>query len=28
VLWPDFSRADLEAALEEYDSRKRRYGGR
>jgi undecaprenyl diphosphate synthase len=28
VLWPDFSRADLEAALAEYDSRKRRYGGR
>jgi undecaprenyl diphosphate synthase len=28
VLWPDFSRADLEAALGEYDSRKRRYGGR
>jgi undecaprenyl diphosphate synthase len=28
VLWPDFSRADFEAALAEYDSRKRRYGGR
>jgi undecaprenyl diphosphate synthase len=28
VLWPDFSRADLESALAEYDSRKRRYGGR
>jgi undecaprenyl diphosphate synthase len=28
VLWPDFSRADLEAALAEYDSRKRRYGRR
>ena len=28
VLWPDFSRADLEAALEEYASRKRRFGGR
>jgi undecaprenyl diphosphate synthase len=28
VLWPDFSRADLEAALEEYRSRRRRFGGR
>jgi undecaprenyl diphosphate synthase len=28
VLWPDFSRADLEEALAEYDSRKRRFGGR
>ncbi len=28
VLWPDFSRADLESALAEYDSRRRRYGGR
>jgi undecaprenyl diphosphate synthase len=28
VLWPDFSRADLEAALEEFDARKRRFGGR
>jgi undecaprenyl diphosphate synthase len=28
VLWPDFSRADLEAALAEYDARKRRFGGR
>jgi undecaprenyl diphosphate synthase len=28
VLWPDFSRADLEAALAEYDSRKRRFGRR
>ncbi|MGI8623533.1 MAG: polyprenyl diphosphate synthase [Solirubrobacteraceae bacterium] len=28
VLWPDFSRADLEAALQEYDARRRRYGGR
>lgn len=28
VLWPDFSRADLEAALAEYDARGRRFGGR
>jgi undecaprenyl diphosphate synthase len=28
VLWPDFSRADLEAALVEFDSRKRRFGSR
>ncbi len=28
VLWPDFSRADLEAALEAYDARARRFGGR
>jgi undecaprenyl diphosphate synthase len=28
VLWPDFSRADFEAALAEYDRRKRRFGGR
>jgi len=28
VLWPDFSRADLEAALAEYDERTRRFGGR
>jgi undecaprenyl diphosphate synthase len=28
VLWPDFSRDDLEAALEAYDSRARRFGGR
>jgi undecaprenyl diphosphate synthase len=28
VLWPDFSRADLEAALAEYDARQRRFGGR
>jgi undecaprenyl diphosphate synthase len=28
VLWPDFSRADLEAALAEYSARKRRFGGR
>jgi undecaprenyl diphosphate synthase len=28
VLWPDFSRTDLEAALAEYASRKRRFGRR
>ena len=28
VLWPDFSRGDLEAALEAYSSRARRFGGR
>ena len=28
VLWPDFGRADLEAALEQYSARKRRFGGR
>jgi len=28
VLWPDFSRGDLEAALESYGSRARRFGGR
>jgi undecaprenyl diphosphate synthase len=28
VLWPDFSRADLEAALDAYGSRSRRFGGR
>jgi undecaprenyl diphosphate synthase len=28
VLWPDFSREDLEAALEAYGSRARRFGGR
>jgi undecaprenyl diphosphate synthase len=28
VLWPDFGRADLEAALEEYAARGRRFGGR
>jgi undecaprenyl diphosphate synthase len=28
ALWPDFSRADFEAALDEYRSRKRRFGGR
>jgi undecaprenyl diphosphate synthase len=28
VLWPDFSRDDFEAALGEYDARRRRFGGR
>ena len=28
VLWPDFSRADFEAALADYDARQRRFGGR
>jgi undecaprenyl diphosphate synthase len=28
TLWPDFSRADFEAALAEYDARTRRFGGR
>jgi undecaprenyl diphosphate synthase len=28
VLWPDFSRADLEAALASYAARERRFGGR
>ena len=28
VLWPDFSRADFEYALDEYDARRRRFGGR
>jgi undecaprenyl diphosphate synthase len=28
VLWPDFSRADLEAALAVYAARRRRFGGR
>ena len=28
VLWPDFSRADLAAALEAYEARGRRFGGR
>jgi undecaprenyl diphosphate synthase len=28
VLWPDFSRDDLEAALREFDARRRRFGGR
>jgi undecaprenyl diphosphate synthase len=28
VLWPDFSRADLEGALDAYEARTRRFGGR
>jgi undecaprenyl diphosphate synthase len=28
VLWPDFNRADLEAALQEYATRARRFGAR
>ena len=28
VLWPDFSRADFEAALGEFEVRRRRFGGR
>jgi undecaprenyl diphosphate synthase len=28
VLWPDFSRAELEAALASYAARERRFGGR
>jgi undecaprenyl diphosphate synthase len=28
VLWPDFSRADFEAALDAYEARRRRFGGR
>jgi len=28
VLWPDFSRGDFEAALEAYEARGRRFGGR
>ncbi len=28
TLWPDFGRAELEAALDEYASRQRRFGGR
>jgi undecaprenyl diphosphate synthase len=28
ALWPDFERADLEAALEEFDQRQRRFGAR
>ena len=27
VLWPDFSREDFEAALGEYEARRRRFGG-
>ena len=28
VLWPDFDRGELEAALQEYASRRRRFGAR
>ena len=28
ALWPDFDKADLAAALEEYGARRRRYGAR
>jgi undecaprenyl diphosphate synthase len=28
VLWPDFSRADFEDALAQYEARRRRFGGR
>jgi undecaprenyl diphosphate synthase len=28
ALWPDFGRAEFEAALAEYETRQRRYGGR
>jgi undecaprenyl diphosphate synthase len=28
VLWPDFSRADFESALDSYAARERRFGGR
>ena len=28
VLWPDFTKADLEKAIEYYGSRDRRFGGR
>jgi undecaprenyl diphosphate synthase len=28
TLWPDFGAADLQAALEEFTRRERRYGGR
>ena len=27
-LWPDFSREAFEASLEEYEARRRRFGGR
>ncbi|MBQ7874009.1 MAG: di-trans,poly-cis-decaprenylcistransferase [Oscillospiraceae bacterium] len=27
VLWPDFTRADLDSAIEEYSKRNRRFGG-
>jgi undecaprenyl diphosphate synthase len=28
VLWPDFSKAELAAALDEFDVRERRFGAR
>jgi undecaprenyl diphosphate synthase len=28
TLWPDFGERDLRAALDEYTSRRRRFGGR
>src|SRR5437764_926703 len=28
TLWPDFDKADLEAAIAEYNRRERRFGGR
>ncbi len=28
ALWPDFGRAEFEAALAEYETRQRRFGGR
>ena len=27
VLWPDFTRTDLDRAIEEYNTRSRRFGG-
>lgn len=27
VLWPDFTRSDLDAAIEEFNHRSRRFGG-
>ena len=27
VLWPDFTRKDLDSAIEEFNSRNRRFGG-
>jgi undecaprenyl diphosphate synthase len=28
LLWPDFNKASLEQAIDEYQGRERRYGGR
>ena len=28
ALWPDFERGDLEAALDEFEQRRRRFGAR